>query len=385
MRWQYLNQEEINGFDRYKYKSMDTSPVSNYITHPFWNFIVEYFPKWLAPNLMTFTGWGMLFMVYAVTSYYDPHLKAGLGPHTGYQVPGFWWMIFAAAQFIAHTLDGCDGKQARRTNSSSPLGELFDHGLDSMAIWLITLSLFCIFGHGSPSVTMLELYIMYFICLMGFFIAHWEKYNTGMLYLPWAYDSSQLMIALVYAVTCFTGVEFWKSGIPSVGISYMNVFRGTVYGSFITITLPMCIFNVYQAHVTNTCRSITPSEGMMPFLPIAAQFLLFTTWVLISPSNVLLNQPRLLLSAIGIVFSNITCRLIVSTMCGEPCERFNILLYPLAAILFVVPFLKAEGTEVTALVFYTFLVAVLHVHYGICVVNQLCDHLKIRCFSLKKP
>ena len=30
--------------------------------------------------------------------------------------------------FLSHTLDGIDGKQARRTQSSNPLGELFDHG-----------------------------------------------------------------------------------------------------------------------------------------------------------------------------------------------------------------------------------------------------------------
>jgi phosphatidylglycerophosphate synthase len=29
---------------------------------------------------------------------------------------------------ILQTFDAVDGKQARRTNSSSPLGELFDHG-----------------------------------------------------------------------------------------------------------------------------------------------------------------------------------------------------------------------------------------------------------------
>jgi phosphatidylglycerophosphate synthase len=31
------------------------------------------------------------------------------------------------------TFDAVDGKQARRTNSSSPLGELFDHGCDALA------------------------------------------------------------------------------------------------------------------------------------------------------------------------------------------------------------------------------------------------------------
>lgn len=31
-------------------------------------------------------------------------------------------------------MDAIDGKQARRTNSTSPLGELFDHGCDSLNI-----------------------------------------------------------------------------------------------------------------------------------------------------------------------------------------------------------------------------------------------------------
>ena len=34
-----------------------------------------------------------------------------------YVIPRVWWLLFAVAQFAAHTLDGCDGKQARRTNS----------------------------------------------------------------------------------------------------------------------------------------------------------------------------------------------------------------------------------------------------------------------------
>ena len=34
-------------------------------------------------------------------------------------------------------------------------------------------------------------YIVYVICFQ-FFLSHWEKYNTGVLYLPWAYDASQV-------------------------------------------------------------------------------------------------------------------------------------------------------------------------------------------------
>lgn len=41
---------------------------------------------------------------------------------------------------MAHTLDGIDGKQARRTGSSSPLGEMFDHGLDSWSTSLFLIN-----------------------------------------------------------------------------------------------------------------------------------------------------------------------------------------------------------------------------------------------------
>lgn len=35
--------------------------------------------------------------------------------------------------FAYQSLDAIDGKQARRTKSATPLGELFDHGCDSVS------------------------------------------------------------------------------------------------------------------------------------------------------------------------------------------------------------------------------------------------------------
>lgn len=42
--------------------------------------------------------------------------------------------------------DGIDGKQARRLGMSGPLGELFDHGLDSWTSFFIPVTLFSVFG-----------------------------------------------------------------------------------------------------------------------------------------------------------------------------------------------------------------------------------------------
>ena len=56
--------------------------------------------------------------------------------------------------YYLQSLDAIDGKQARRTGTSSPLGELFDHGCDSLSTGSldkisfcssITFSLFCSF------------------------------------------------------------------------------------------------------------------------------------------------------------------------------------------------------------------------------------------------
>ena len=43
-------------------------------------------------------------------------------------------------------MDNLDGKQARKTKSSSPLGTLFDHCCDSITTYLITLTICSIVG-----------------------------------------------------------------------------------------------------------------------------------------------------------------------------------------------------------------------------------------------
>lgn len=94
------------------------------------------------------------------------------------------------ASFVS---DGVDGKQARRTNSSTPLGELFDHGLDSWACVFFVATVYSIFGRGESGVSVSVLYYILWVVLFSFILSHWEKYNTGILFLPWGYDVSQVV------------------------------------------------------------------------------------------------------------------------------------------------------------------------------------------------
>lgn len=89
--------------------------------------------------------------------------------------------------------DGTDGKQARRTGTSSPLGELFDHGLDSWASFFLPVAIYSVFGRGEHGVDVFRVYLVLLGVNFCFIASHWEKYNTGILFLPWGYDFSQIV------------------------------------------------------------------------------------------------------------------------------------------------------------------------------------------------
>ena len=89
--------------------------------------------------------------------------------------------------------DGTDGKQARRTGTSSPLGELFDHGLDSWVTLFMPLGMYNVFGRGDFSLPPWRAFYVFAGVMLTFVVTHWEKYNTGILFLPWGYDLSQFV------------------------------------------------------------------------------------------------------------------------------------------------------------------------------------------------
>lgn len=77
-------------------------------------------PQWMAPNMVTLLGSMCVISSYLITLYHCNQLIGAL--------PSWVNVYIALALFAYQTLDAIDGKQARRTKQSSPLGQLFDHG-----------------------------------------------------------------------------------------------------------------------------------------------------------------------------------------------------------------------------------------------------------------
>lgn len=382
VNYKYLTTKSLEGFEKYKYKSVDTSPLSQYVMHPFWNRLVKIFPLWAPANLLTLVGWLLSLLVFLVFSWYDPHFTyASTG--TGWKIPSWIWLAAAFCTFMAHQLDGCDGKQARRTNSNSPLGELFDHGLDSSAVWLMALSNVTVFGVGVSTVVPWELVFVIYFTLFAFYIAHWEKYTTSVLYLPWAYDFSQIWLTSAYLFTFLYGLDIWKITFLDGTVNIPSIFKVTLYGLVLFVCLPVSLFNQLKARkeYPSDCHSVW--ESVQPLISLGSITTLHLAYGYLSPANIVESQLKLYIVSYGILYANINCRLIVASMSGGLCERFNVLAYPLIPMIIISRFQLVN--EQNLLICYVVFLVLAHVHYGVNVVRQLCDHLNVYCFRVGKP
>ncbi|XP_008294533.1 ethanolaminephosphotransferase 1 isoform X1 [Stegastes partitus] len=378
--YEYVTQEQLAGFDKYKYSAVDSNPLSVYVMHPFWNFVVKFLPTWLAPNLITFTGFMFLVLNFLMLAFYDFDFTASAAGHE--HVPSWVWVAAGIFNFLAYTLDGVDGKQARRTNSSTPLGELFDHGLDSWACIFFVATVYSIFGRGESGVGVATLYYILWVVLFSFILSHWEKYNTGILFLPWGYDISQVTISMVYLVTAAVGVETWYQPLLW-GLLYRDLFTFMIIACSFTVTLPMSLYNVLKAHRSNTLKHSSLYEAFLPFLSPVLLFILSTIWVVFSPSNILEQQPRMFYLMVGTAFANVTCKLIVCQMSNTRCQALSVLLLPMAAVV-LSAVTGVVASEILLLYVWTAAVILAHIHYGVSVVQQLSHHFNIFAFSLKK-
>ncbi len=126
MYWEtpILTPGQLKRLDRHKYNAQSESLLDPWM-QPWWTTVVTWVPMWVAPNLITIVGLAINVLTTLALVAYCP----------GATEPAPRWatLICAVGLFVYQTLDAIDGKQARRTGSSSPMGELFDHGCDSVS------------------------------------------------------------------------------------------------------------------------------------------------------------------------------------------------------------------------------------------------------------
>jgi ethanolaminephosphotransferase len=114
---------------------------------------------------------------------------------------------FSLNMWLYSTCDNVDGRQARRTHSSSPLGELFDHGVDSLSC-----SLGCVVQMAAmASGTSFRSAAMFVLTTFLFYLSTWEHFYTGVLYLGPINGPTEgiIIVCCIMLVSSIAGPMFW--------------------------------------------------------------------------------------------------------------------------------------------------------------------------------
>lgn len=169
-----LTEEERVKVINYKYHGGDLSPIYQYILSPLAQWCVDMFiPESVAPNVITFAGLLASIFCLFVTLYVNPTLSAN-------GTPSWLCYLVGLGIFTYQTLDNMDGKQARKTGSSSALGMFFDHACDAINAGVTTVTMGAIMGTGWTG----KIFITYLSSFLPFYFQTWEENYTDSLILP---------------------------------------------------------------------------------------------------------------------------------------------------------------------------------------------------------
>ncbi|KAI0384990.1 Choline/ethanolaminephosphotransferase [Hypomontagnella monticulosa] len=398
----YVRQEFLPNLKAYKYSGVDHSLTSKYILKPFYtNFVIKCFPMWMAPNLITLTGFMFVVANLFTLLWYNPTLDQ--------DCPSWVYYSWAAGLFLYQTFDAVDGTQARRTRQSGPLGELFDHGVDALNTSLEVLIFAASQNMGQSWYTVAVL----FASLQTFYVQTWEEYHTKTLTLGIVNGPVEgvLILVFVYALTGYMGgASFWQQsmfgtlglpttlGIPeyiyNLSFTQWYMVQGTIVLVFNTVESAR---NVIRARRARGDRSRWALFGLLPF---------FTTWVFMIAYLYL--QPLIRTEHLvpfclfaGLVNAYSVGQVITAHLVKLPFPYWNVLAVPLAwgVIDSMGPILQAHigwasgwpsalGDDVYQVAFMFCMLGAAAGVYGSFVVDvivTICDYLDIWCLTIKHP
>lgn len=364
-----LSPIQLKRLSDHKYSSSGRTLLDP-IVQPFWNWLVLKLPLWLAPNLMTVTGLFINILTSVILICYSPDGTL--------EAPRWTFVFCAVGLFIYQTLDACDGKQARRTGTSSPLGELFDHGCDSLSTVFVSLGV-CIavrLGTFPP-----WMFFQCFTAITLFYIAHWQTYVSGTLrFGRFDVTEAQYTVMLIHMISAVCGPSIWSTQIPSLylELKLLPVLVGILAASFAFYSNFTMIFTGGAGKNGST---VAGTSILSPFIPLA--LVIVPAFIIYQKSvrNVYEHHPCLYILAFGMVASKITNKLVVAHMTKSEIDYLDsVLVGP--GMLFLNQYFNTFFNEYMVLwLCFVYSTANL-LHYSIIVCQQICSHMHIHLFTI---
>jgi ethanolaminephosphotransferase len=386
------------------YTALDT------FMNPFWTALTEYLPRWLAPNLVTVLGSLHCLASFIATWLYYNSNQSLIAPA--------WLLIFNAyCLAAAYTLDCMDGKQARRLQCSSPVGQLLDHGLDGI----------CLLAHIWANLAWMQAdatgITFQVVLQLSFYLAQWEEYYTGVL----PHASGQVgvtevnygcaLISLlhgtiwrksaVYSTAAADDLQWLiKSGFVSrrfidvilaslcPGTRYEDVLRGwqrkhvLVWMGCVSmsILIVLCLGRVWRHLKTNRHRLSALTQLATPLSIVVVALTHEQYYIASSSADLERSIFRWKSLAVGLLFCHVTIKLIVYSMAREAVAVMQVDVVPLIAAAIFTAFetrLTSLGHEVLWRVLSAFWGYRL-LTWNAAAIQQICLRLGIYMWSVEK-
>ncbi|XP_018407550.1 PREDICTED: cholinephosphotransferase 1 [Cyphomyrmex costatus] len=365
-----LSSGQLKRLSEHKYSCTSNSLLDG-LLQPWWDWLVSKVPLWLAPNLITVLGLIVNIVTTLILIYYSPDAKT--------EAPRWACFLCALGLFIYQSLDAIDGKQARRTGTSTPLGELFDHGCDSISTVFVALSACIAVQLGYYPTWM---FFQCFCAMTLFYCAHWQTYVSGSLRFGKVdVTEAQFTIIGIHLISAIFGPQIWMIEIPMLGVGTFNNYVALVfYAGYVHVFLEFC--KVFESGgIGKNGSTIAGTSVLSPIIPFS--FVVVPAFIIYrkSAEHVYENHPALYILAFGMVAAKVTNRLVVAHMTKNEMQYLDSSLIG-PAMLFLNQYFNFFIKEYYVLWLCFIWVTLDLFRYSAQVCLEICDHMKIKLFRI---
>ncbi|XP_018341987.1 PREDICTED: cholinephosphotransferase 1 isoform X2 [Trachymyrmex septentrionalis] len=365
-----LSSGQLKRLSEHKYSCMSNSILDG-LLQPWWDWLVSKVPLWLAPNLITVLGLIVNIVTTLILVYYSPDART--------EAPRWACFLCALGLFIYQSLDAIDGKQARRTGTSTPLGELFDHGCDSISTVFVALSACIAVQLGYYPTWM---FFQCFCAMTLFYCAHWQTYVSGSLRFGKVdVTEAQFTIIAIHLISAIFGPQIWMIEIPMLGVgTFSNYVALAFYAGYVHVFLEFC--KVFESGgIGKNGSTIAGTSVLSPIIPFS--FVVVPAFIIYrkSAEHVYENHPALYILSFGMVAAKVTNRLVVAHMTKNEMQYLDSSLIG-PAMLFLNQYFNFFIKEYYVLWLCFFWVTLDLLRYSAQVCLEICDHMKIKLFRI---
>lgn len=284
-------------------------------------------------------------------------------------VPDWLYSLFGISIFLGQTLDAIDGKHARNTKRGSPLGQLMDHGCDSITNSCVAIytAQACIAGASR-----INIILMQGIVQTAFYVATWEENRTGIIRTHMN-NIGVTEIQMITILFCLTPI--YEKGFALLTFNFISNFSII---DFIIYIVSILIFYIVVKCLINVYQSEDKSSYINATKPFFSLIVLLVSQCLISQFKSYREYLLLYVAMNGFYFGLSASKMIITTMSKKTLEIptvESIVLFFGVSIGLVFTYY-----QVYIMIFLFSFIIVYYVWYFGSVIKQLMKELDIKHF-----